>query len=71
MLSAENLHRLPDAGQNRLDALLTGQQNVHGDLAGKQFHSTYSSSFMIYRLLRFHMCATTIELSRILATSPS
>jgi hypothetical protein len=59
MLSAENLHQLPDAGQNRLDALLTGHGNVLDDRAGKQLHYTHDFSLMAYRLLRYIMCAIT------------
>jgi hypothetical protein len=36
MLSAESLHQLPDARQNRLDALLTDHGNVQDDTAGKR-----------------------------------
>jgi hypothetical protein len=36
MLSAESLHQLPDARQNRLDALLTDHGDVQDDAAGKR-----------------------------------
>jgi hypothetical protein len=71
MLSAASLHQVPDATQNRLDALLTGHGNMHVDLAGKQIYYTRSFSRIIYRCLTHCMGAMMVKLREAFVIPPT